>query len=296
VIIVEDIRDNLDQAERLVRTLDTQTPQVLIEARMVEGATSFTRALGIQWGGGLFFSQRGGNSTGLIFPNNIGIVGGADQQQALQQATPGVFFPSNFAVNLPAQNITSGVGLNLGSIGNFGFLNARLTAAEASGQAKIISSPRVTTLNNKRARISQGTDITVPLVTLNQLTVQTVQAALELDVTPHMTADGSILMQVKLTNNVPDFSQQVGQGVPPVTTKEAETEMLVKDGDTAVIGGIYTRNTAENFAQTPFLGSIPILGWLFKNVSESDTRTEMLVFITPRIVNRSSATPQGGGL
>jgi type IV pilus assembly protein PilQ len=297
VIIVEDIRENLDQAERLVRTLDTQTPQVLIEARMVEGATSFTRALGIQWGGGLFFSQRGGNPTGLIFPNNIGVAGGADGQlQLTGQPTPGVTFPSNFAVNLPAQNVTSGVGLNLGSIGNFGFLNARLTAAEAAGQAKIISAPRVTTLNNKRARISQGTDITIPLVTLNVLTVQTVQAALELDVTPHMTADGSILMQVKLTNNVPDFSQQVGVGVPPVTTKEAETEMLVKDGDTAVIGGIYTRNTAENFAQTPFLGSIPVLGWLFKSVSESDSRTEMLVFITPRIVNRRSATPQGGGL
>jgi type IV pilus assembly protein PilQ len=294
VIIVEDIRDNLDQAERLVRTLDTQTPQVLIEARMVEGATSFTRALGIQWGGGLFFSQRGGNPTGLVFPNNVGIAGGADT--GAQQAVPGVFFPSNFAVNLPAQNVNSGVGVNLGSIGNFGFLNARLTAAESTGQAKIISSPRVTTLNNKRARISQGTQITVPLVTLNQLTVQTVQAALELDVTPHVTADGSILMQIRLTNNVPDFSQQVGVGVPPVSTKEAETEMLVKDGDTAVIGGIYTRNTAENFAETPFLSSIPLLGWLFKNSSESDTRTELLVFITPRIVNRRSATLQGGGL
>lgn len=297
VIIVEDIRDNLDQAERLVRTLDTQTPQVLIEARMVEGTTSFTRALGIQWGGGLFFSQRGGNPTGLVFPNNVGLVGGADDAAGLGgTATPGVFFPSNFAVNLPAQNVNSGVGLNLGSVGNFGFVNARLTAAEASGQAKIISAPRITTLNNTRARITQGTDITVPIVTQNQLTVQTVKAALELDVTPHVTADGSILMAIKLTNNVPDFSQQVGQGVPPVSTKEAETEMLVQDGDTAVIGGIYTRNTAENYAQTPFLGSIPILGWLFKNSTESDTRSEMLVFITPRIVNRRTATPQGGGL
>lgn len=297
VIIVEDIRDNLDQAERLVRTLDTQTPQVLIEARMVEGTTTFTRNLGIQWGGGLFFSQRGGNPTGLVFPNNVGIVGGADDAQSLAAtATPGVFFPPNFAVNLPAQNVTSSVGVNLGSIGNFGFVNARLSAAETSGQAKIISSPRVTTLNNKRARITQGTDITVPVVTQNQLTVQTVKAALELDVTPHVTADGSILMAIKLTNNVPDFSQQVGQGVPPVSTKEAETEMLVKDGDTAVIGGIYTRNTSENYAQTPFLGSIPILGWLFKNSNETDSRTEMLVFITPRIVNRRSATPSAGGL
>jgi type IV pilus assembly protein PilQ len=297
VIIVEDIRDNLDQAERLVRTLDTQTPQVLIEARMVEGTTTFTRALGIQWGGGLFFSQRGGNPTGLVFPNNVGLVGGADNVQSLQgQPTPGVLFPPNFAVNLPAQNVTSGVGLNLGSVGNFGFVNARLTAAEASGQAKIISAPRITTLNNTRARITQGTDITVPIVTQNQLTVQTVKAALELDVTPHVTADGSILMAIKLTNNVPDFSQQVGQGVPPVSTKEAETEMLVADGDTAVIGGIYTRNTSENYAQTPFLGSIPILGWLFKNSVEQDTRSEMLVFITPRIVNRRTATPRSGGL
>lgn len=297
VIIVEDIRDNLDQAERLVRTLDTQTPQVLIEARMVEGSTSFSRSLGIQWGGGLFFSQRGGNPTGLVFPNNVGIVGGADDVLSLQGLpTPGVLFPPNFAVNLPSQNIGSAVGLNLGSVGNFGLINARLSAAESNGQAKIISAPRITTLNNTRARITQGTDITVPIVTQNQLTVQTVKAALELDVTPHVTADGSILMAIKMTNNVPDFSQQVGVGIPPVSTKEAETQMLVADGDTAVIGGIYTRNTAENFEQTPFLGSIPILGWLFKSSFETDTRTEMLVFITPRIINRRTATPRQGGL
>ncbi len=297
VIIVEDIRDNLDQAERLVRTLDTQTPQVLIEARMVEGTTQFSRTLGIQWGGGLFFSQRGGNPTGLVFPNNIGVVGGADDVASLGGTpTPGVLFPSNFAVNLPANSTTSGVGLNLGSIGNLGFLNARLTAAEASGQAKIISAPRVTTLNNKRARITQGTDIAVPIATANTLTIQTVKAALELDVTPHVTADGSILMTINMTNDVPDFGKQVAGAPPPVQTKQAETEMLVRDGDTAVIGGIYTRNQGTAYQQTPFLGSIPIIGWLFKSVSESDNRTEMLVFITPRIVNRRSATPTAGGL
>lgn len=297
VIIVEDIRDNLDQAERLVRTLDTQTPQVLIEARMVEGSTQFSRALGIQWGGGLFFSQRGGNPTGLVFPNNVGLVGGADNAAQLGgQPQPGVFFPSNFAVNLPAQNVTSGVGLNLGSVGNFGFLNARISAAETAGQARVISSPRITTLNNKRARITQGTQISVPIATANTLTVQSVNAALELDVTPHVTADGSILMAINLSNNVPDFGQQVGNAPPPVQTKEAETEMLVKDGDTAVIGGIYTRTTGETYNQTPFLGSIPILGWLFKNVQETDNRTEMLVFITPRIINRRSATPTSGAL
>jgi len=158
-------------------------------------------------------------------------------------------------------------------------------------QAKIISAPRVTTLNNKRARITQGVDITIPVVTANTLTVQVVKAALTLDVTPHVTADGSILMALNIQNNVPDFTQRTGD-VPAVQTKEAETEMLVPDGDTAVIGGIYTRTQGENTQQTPFLGSIPILGWLFKSYTESDNRTEMLVFITPRIVNRAAGSAQ----
>ena len=288
VLIVEDIRDNLDQAERLVRTLDTQTPQVLIEARMVEGTTKFSRSLGIQWGGGLFFSQRGGNPTGLVFPSNVGVVGGADTGG--NAAVPGVPFPQNFAVNVPAQNVNSAVGMNLGSIGNFGFLNARLTAAESTGQAKVISAPRVTTLNNKRARITQGVDITVPVVTANTLTVQVVRAALSMEVTPHVTADGSILMSLNIQNDVPDFGQRT-RDIPAIQTKQAETEMLVGDGDTAVIGGIFTRTQGENTEQTPFLGSIPILGWLFKSYAETDSRSEMLVFISPRIVNRAG----GGG-
>ncbi len=287
VLIVEDIRDNLDQAERLVRTLDTQTPQVLIEARMVVGSTTFTRDLGIQWGGGLFFSQRGGNPTGLAFPNNVGLAGAADRDAT----TPGVAFPSNFAVNLPASDVTSGVGLNLGSIGNFGFLNARLTAAETNGQAKVVSAPRVTTLNNTKAHISQGEQFSFSTVTANAVAVSTVEANLELDVTPHVTADGSVLMHVNITNNTPNFERANGGATPPISTREAETELLVRDGDTAVIGGIYTRATSEGYRQTPFLGSIPILGWLFKASHEDDSRVEMLVFVTPRIINRRS---QGG--
>ena len=292
VIIVEDIRDNLEQAERLVRTLDTQTPQVLIEARMVESSTNFTRALGIQWGGGLFFSQRGGNPTGLVFPNNVGISGAADTPADL--AAAGVVPPPGFAVNLPSAATNSGIGLNLGSVGNFGFLNIRLTAAEANGEAKVISAPRVTTLNNKKARISQGTSFTVAANTTGAASpFTTVEANLSLDVTPHVTADGSVLMTIQITNNRPNIAAG-GAGVPPVDTKQAQTEMLVKDGDTAVIGGIYTRNQGENFNQTPFLGSIPILGWLFKSYQETDARTEMIVFITPRIVNRRGATTAGG--
>jgi type IV pilus assembly protein PilQ len=295
VIIVEDIRDNLEQAERLVRTLDTQTPQVLIEARMVEASTTFIRNLGIQWGGGLFFSERGGNPTGLIFPNNVGVVGAADSSEALQPgiaATPGVLFPNNFAVNVPSDDVASGVGMNLGSIGNFGFLNARLTAAETTGQAKTISAPKVTTLNNRTARIFQGQQILVQVVTNNIINTNTVEAQLDLEVTPHVTADGSVLMTVLMTNNRPNFNQRVGD-TPSIDTKGAETELLVKDGDTAVIGGIYTRNFGENYRQTPFLSQIPLLGWLFKAYNATDSRSEMLVFLTPRIINRRSATPGG---
>lgn len=292
VIIVEDIRDNLEQAERLVRTLDTQTPQVLIEARMVEASTTFTRALGIQWGGGVLFSERTGNPTGLIFPNNVGIVGGADTQQQLTQPTPGIASPSNFAVNLPADDVTTGVGLNLGSVGNYGFLNARLTAAESSGMAKTISAPKVTTLNNKTARIFQGQDLLITTVTQNQLNTNQIQARLDLEVTPHVTADGSVLMKVVLSNNQPNFQQTSG-GNATINTKGAETELLVKDGDTAVIGGIYTRNFGEEFNETPFLGKIPLLGWLFKSYSSRDERNEMLVFLTPRIINRRSFASSG---
>ncbi len=286
VIIVEDVRANLDQAEQLVRTLDTQTPLVHIEARMVEATTSFSRALGIQWGGGLFFSQRGGNPTGLIFPNNIGLVGGADDPLLQQQPIAGGFAPTNYAVNLPSESVTSSVGLNLGSIGNYGFLNARLSAAETNGEAHTISAPKVTTLNNKPATIRQGFQIPVTTTTQNQIQTTVINAALQMEVTPHVTADGSILMAVNITNDTPQFNQD-SNGIPVINGKAVQTELLVPDGDTAVIGGIFTRTYGEVYNQTPFLGDIPLLGWLFKNYRAQDERGEMLIFITPRIINRT---------
>jgi type IV pilus assembly protein PilQ len=285
VIIVDDVRDNLDQAEKLVRTLDTQTPLVLIEARMVEASTNFSRSLGIQWGGGIFFSQRGGNPTGLIFPNNVGVIGAADSFLDSQQPQPGQLSPTNYAVNLPADAARTAVGMNLGAIGNYGFLNARLSAAETTGEAKTVSSPKVTTLNNKTAKISQGVQIPIQITLENQVQTTVLEANLELDVTPHVTADGSILMALKITNNAPSLN--TAGTVASVSTKAVETEMLVKDGDTAVLGGIYTRTYGETYSQTPFLGSIPVLGWLFKSYNAQDQRDEMLVFLTPRIINRN---------
>ena len=285
VVIVNDLRDNLQKIEKLIRTLDTQTPQILIEARMIEASNDFATSVGIQWGGGLLMSQQEGNPTGLVFPNNVGIVGALDSPQ-LQ---PGQLTPTNYAVNLPSQDATTSVGLNLGSIGNVGFLSARIAAAEATSEAKIISAPKITTMDNVQAQITQGIQIPVVINNgLQGLSTQFVNAALQLNVTPHVTADGSVLMDVQMTNNAPSGGTDAF-GVPSVSTKSAQTRMLVKDGDTAVIGGIYMRSEKKSMREVPFLSKIPVLGWLFKNLSISDNRTEMLIFLTPRVINRRQA-------
>lgn len=289
VIIVEDIEEVLFKVERLVRTLDTQTPQVLIESRIVEAATSFSRALGIQWGGQVAFSPLYGNSTGLAFPNTFRMQGGGEDAQ-----TPnGGVLPigNGYAVNLP-------VGAGLGSGGTLGFLfgsannahllSLRLSAAESEGKTKIISSPKVVTLDNRTAKIVSGERVPITVITANGPTTRFINADLSLEVTPHVTSDGGIQMKIKATKN--ELSQRTDiLGTPGIITREAETEMLVQDGDTAVLGGIYKRNAVQTEAMVPFLGRIPVLGWLFKNRRRTDDREELLIFMSPRIVNRAEA-------
>jgi type IV pilus assembly protein PilQ len=295
VLIARDIAGNLNQVEELVRSLDTQTPQVLIEARIVEATSRFIREVGIQWGGDATFAQARGNDTGLAFPNSVGIAGGATDGQAPTQGlspTQASVSNPNYAVNLPAAVGTGSggaLGLTFGSVdGNFN-LNVRLSAAESTGMVRIISSPRILTLDNRQARISQGT-----LIPFSQVSAQGVQttfqeARLQLLVQPHVTADGSVSMTVKINRDEPDFNQTSARGDPTILKREAETELLVADGNTAVIGGIYTRNTGRSIDQVPLLGDIPILGVLFQNRSSTDQRSELIIFITPRIVNRSES-------
>jgi type IV pilus assembly protein PilQ len=146
----------------------------------------------------------------------------------------------------------------------------------------------VATLDNKEATISQGVSIPFSQVSASGVNTTFVEALLELKVTPHVTADGSILMKIKATNNKPDPSLTGANGQPSITKRQAETTVLVKDGDTTVIGGIYTRATSSTTNSVPFLGDIPILGFFFKNKSETDDHTELLIFITPRVLNRQS--------
>ncbi|HEX6766812.1 MAG TPA: type IV pilus secretin PilQ, partial [Polyangiaceae bacterium] len=295
VLIARDIAGNLNQIEELIRSLDTQTPQVLVEARIVEATSRYLHDVGIQWGGDGTFSAATGNPTGLAFPNSVGVVGGASDGNTptagLSPFSNNVANP-NFAVNLPATVGTGqggAIGLSFGSIDNTVNLAVRLSAAESSGLLRILSSPRVLTLDNHEARIAQGT--LIPFSQVSSQGVQTTfqEAKLQLLVQPHVTADGSVSMHVKINRDEPDFNQTSARGDPTILKREAETDLLVMDGHTAVIGGIYTRNTGRNLDQVPFFGDIPLLGLLFQRRRSSDSRSELVIFLTPRIVNRAEA-------
>ncbi|MDD9939728.1 MAG: type IV pilus secretin PilQ [Myxococcales bacterium] len=295
VLLVRDVANSLDDAEELVRSLDSQTPQVLIEARIVEASTSFSNEFGIQWGGSTVFSSATGNPTGLLFPSDVAIAGGAaDAQQPTSGLSP--FSPTvptpNFVVNLPAPvgtGVGGAVGMSLGSLaGNFN-LALRLSAFETTGQVRIISSPRILTLDNFSATIQQGTSIPYSQVSAQGVQTAFQEATLKLEVTPHVTSDGAVSMEVSIQRDEPDFNQTSARGDPTILKRNADTSLLVQDGHTAVIGGIYSRNTGRGMEQVPFFGDIPIIGILFKKRSHRDARSELLIFLTPRIVNRAES-------
>lgn len=294
ILVVRDVAENLDDAEELVRSLDSQTPQVLIEARIVEATTAFTHDVGIQWGGSMVMSSATGNPTGLTFPHDLTVAGGAtDGQTPTAGLSPfGTAVNPNFVINFPAPAGTGqggALGLSLGSLaGNFN-LAVRLSAFETTGHVRIISSPRILTLDNSAATIEQGTSIPYSQVSAQGVQTAFQEAKLSLNVTPHVTSDGAVSMKVRITRDEPDFNQTSARGDPTILKRTANTELLVQDGHTAVIGGIYTRNTGEGIQRVPFFGEIPIIGILFSHSNSRDGRNELLIFLTPRIVNRSEA-------
>lgn len=283
-LIVRDLPQNMGKVRTMVQSLDTPTPQVLIESRIVEANTTIQREIGIQWGGQGNMSPASGNPTGLVFPNTVsvagGIAGGANQGTA---SLP------NYAVSLPVgagDGRGGALGFIFGSAGGALQLNLRLSALEAQGSVKTISAPKVTTLDNEQARISQGVSIPFSQVSAAGANTQFIEARLSLDVVPHITQDGSVLMKIQAQNNQPDPANTGANGQPSIQRKEAQTTVLVKDGDTTVIGGIYVRTGSQTQSGVPILSKIPILGFFFRNNRELETKQELLIFITPRILNR----------
>ncbi len=285
-LIVKDIQRNLDEVIELVKRLDKPTAQIMIEARIVEASLSFSRSLGVQWGGKFTADAAHNNATGLTFPNTIGVTGGPTMG-----ATPSG--NGNFFVNMPA---AAGAGTGGGAIGmTFGSLNQALnldlvlSALESTGEGKIISQPRVSALDNKEAKIEQGSSIPFATSQAGGATnIQFIDAKLSLIVTPHATPDNKVFMKIQATKNAPDTSLLGANGQPSIRKNEATTEMLLADGETAVIGGILVLDRGTSEVKVPFFGDIPLIGWLFKSHTTTESKQELLIFITPRIVKQDA--------
>lgn len=265
-LIVRDLPDRLVATADLIATLDKAEPQVEIEARIVQTNRDSARALGVQWGGGGRLDPQIGNTTGLNFPNSGSVVAGTD---------------------LSASSPSTTLGLAMRSITGALNLDVALSALERTGNGRVISSPKVTTQNNKQAEMTQGVQIPIQKDQNNTVTIEFKDAALKLMVTPRITAADTVIMDVELENATPDFSKAVN-GIPPIDTQRAKTSVQVTDGATTVIGGINVSREQSTQDRTPVLHRIPLLGWLFRNDTSQDENRELLIFITPRIVRSPS--------
>ena len=280
-LLISEVRDKLELLEKLIAVVDTPTPQVSIEARVVEASTTFVRNLGVQWGFRAIADQFYGNATNLQFPNSV-LVDGAMIPQGI--VTKGIGGPlGGYAVNLPAPAFNTALGVSFANVLDTFRVDVALSALESGGEGKIISRPSVVTQNNQEAEIIQGRQIPVQTVANFTVTTRYINAALELRATPQITAEGTIIMMIDIKNNAADFANLVN-GIPPITMQSARTTVMVPDGGTTVIGGIYRTEDSVTRERVPFLHQIPILGSAFKNFARTKQSRELLIFITPRII------------
>lgn len=263
-VIIKELPDYMDAVLAVIDQIDVPEPQVMIEARIVETTKEYSRSLGVGWG----FTQTAdtvhGNTTGLTFPNEI---------------------TSNGGVNLLTGGNNGFLNLSMANLLDTFTLDASLQAAEQEGLVNILSAPKIATLNNAPASIQSGIQIPIQTVSNNTISVQFVNATLKLDVTPHVTADGTVLMDIDVKKREPQLAFLVqGATNAPISTKEAKTRVIVRDGGTTVIGGIYKVTNDRGQDRVPGLANIPILGHLFKNRRDSNQNDELLIFITPRVI------------
>ncbi|MDI6753600.1 MAG: type IV pilus secretin PilQ [Thermodesulfobacteriota bacterium] len=288
-LILQDSRAQIEEIQNLVKKLDTPTPQVLIEARIVQAVTTFARSLGVQWGGS--YNQTGVGWHWGLTGNNPAAAAGWGFNPAT--GTP-LVTPSNFVVNFPASTANTpvgGMGISFGKLtGNLVNLDLRIQLGETEGQTKVIARPKLATLTNQEAVIKQGEKIPYETTSQAGTQVQFIDAVLSLKVTPQVTPDGTIMMKVAVTRDARgSFRSPVNQ-VPSIDNREASTQVLVKEGETIVIGGIYESESAETQSGIPWLMKIPVLGWLFKNQEVISTKKELLIFITPTLMQAKAGS------
>jgi type IV pilus secretin PilQ/predicted competence protein len=261
-LIISDIPKKIGPLDQLISNLDSETPQVMIEARIVQTSKSFSQDLGVVWGFTAIADASRGTNTGLAFPSNSSV---------------------KYDLNLPGAGTASNLAFKFGNILDSFTLDIALNDLETEGYGRVLSSPKIATQNNERAEIEQGVRIPIVSTTATEINVEFVSASLRLAVTPQITADGTVAMDVVVENNSPDFVNRVGD-VPPINTQRAQTKILVADGGTAVIGGIFTVTEGQSEVGVPWFRKIPGLGWLFKTRNVSNENRELLIFITPKIV------------
>jgi type IV pilus assembly protein PilQ len=272
-LIIKDIASVIDEATALVKAVDTMTPQVMIEAKIVEASLDFSRELGAVWSFGtnpLTESTLGGRDYVFTGGPEDAIAEGFGNQLTMQN--PITAAPTGL-ISLAASVLDERFDYEL-----------QIQAAEVNGDGKVISSPRVVTVDNSPAEIEQGISLPFQTSENGDVNLEFVDAVLKLKVTPHITADQSIIMKVEVSRNAPDDSVVTVTGTPAIAKNQVKTETLVKDGQTLVLGGIYVVDKSHRQSRTPYLHAVPFLGNLFKSNEVSDSRKELLIFVTPRVV------------
>jgi type IV pilus assembly protein PilQ len=296
-LFVSDIPSKLEEVQSLISKIDIPVRQVLIEARIVEADDSFGRALGIKLGSTDLRGLRGGiPGYGLGGGNYVTIGGNYSNVGVQTNQTPNTstsYLPDSQFVNLPASTSRLGaaaatLGLSLFSAAANRFLNLELSAMESEGKGKIVSSPRVVTADQQKASIEQGEEIPYQVATSSGATsIQFKKAALRLEVTPQITPEGNVIMKLDVSKD--SRGANTPNAGPAINTKKVDTQVLVENGGTVVIGGIFTQDDRDEINKVPLLGDLPIIGYLFQNKSRVSSKTELLVFITPKIVTDRSA-------
>jgi len=274
-LIITDIPDRIIQAEALLRELDEPVRQVMIEAKIVKIERKSAHELGVQWGGA-WGKTSNDRYYGINGNNSMGGTGLPPVDDG--SGMPAI--PSSYAVNLPASAITSGIGLIFGKIDKYN-LNLKLSAMQGQGVANILSSPKVLALNQHVARIGQGQEIPYQTTSQDGTTTEFKKAELSLEVTPTITNNGMVSMEVVVSKDSKGENTPDG---PAINTQTITTSLLLKDGETAVVGGIIESNKTKSNQDVPVLGKIPMLGWLFRHDYKDSDRSELMIFITPRII------------
>ncbi|MCQ4312529.1 type IV pilus secretin PilQ [Pseudomonas stutzeri] len=273
-IIAYQTQERLDELRRIVAQLDIPVRQVMIEARIVEANVDYDKSLGVRWGGSQVFA----NGRGLVYGNDES---GDENGDSGEDSNGNVPF-----VDLGVTGATSGIGI--GYITDNLILDLELSAMEKSGNGEVVSQPKVMTADKETAKILKGSEIPYQEASSSGATSTTfVEAALSLEVTPQITPDNRIIMEVKVTKDEPDFANAVN-GTPSIRKNEVNAKILVNDGETVVIGGVFSNTQSRSVDKVPFLGDLPYLGRMFRRDIVSDAKSELLIFLTPRILNHQA--------